>query len=145
MNTISGGFGSPLTEAVDALGEILAAQSESMAVVVVGGTAMIVQGFVERATSDVDIIAIARDTNAGRQRTIELWLGLADRHDLILMKLYAAADSQGPSSVHYQDLLALEPTHDELDAAAVWVRTQDVSPEFSSILDQVVEQGKTDV
>ena len=61
------------------------------------------------------------------------------------MKLYAAADSQGPSSVHYQDLLALEPTHDELDAAAVWVRAQDVSPEFSSILDQVVEDGKKDV
>ena len=199
MNVMSGSLGSPLSEAVDALGEILAAQGESAVVVVVGGTAMIVQGFVERATSDVDIIAIARDINAGRQRTIEppeplpeslvpaisrvardfnlpddwmnttaglqwktglppgfadrihwrqyggLWLGLADRHDLILMKLYAAADSEGPSSVHYQDLLALKPTHDEIDAAALWARSQETSPEFSRILSQVVELVKKDV
>ena len=71
MNVMSGSLGSPLAEAVDALGEILASQGESVAVVVVGGTAMIVQGFVERATSDVDVIAIARDINAGRQGTIE--------------------------------------------------------------------------
>ena len=196
---MSGSLGSPLSEAVDALGEILAAQGESAVVVVVGGTAMIVQGFVERATSDVDIIAIARDINAGRQGTIEppeplpeslvpaisrvardfnlpddwmnttaglqwktglppgfadrihwrqyggLWLGLADRHDLILMKLYAAVDSEGPSSVHYQDVLALKPTHDEIDAAAIWARSQDTSPEFSRILDQVVDQAKKDV
>lgn len=196
---MSGGLGSPLSEAIDALGETLAAQDESVAVVVVGGTAMIVQGFVERATSAVDIIAIAKDSNAGQERTIEppdplpeplvqaisrvardfnlpgdwmnttaglqwktglppgfadrihwcqydgLSLGLADRHDLILMKLYAAADSEGPSSVHYQDLLALKPTHDELDAAAIWVRSQDTSREFSLILKQVVEQAKVDV
>ncbi len=199
MNTMSGGLGSPLSEAVDALGEILASQGESVAVVIVGGTAMIVQGYVERATSDVDIIAIARYINAGRQRIIEspeplpeslvqaisrvardfnlpedwmnttaglqwktglppgfadrihwrqyggLSLGLADRHDLILMKLYAAADSEGPTSVHYQDLLALKPTHDELDVAVIWVRSQDSSREFSRILDQVVEQAKVDV
>lgn len=199
MNATSGGLGSPLSEAIDAVGEILASQGESVAVVIVGGTAMIVQGFVERVTSDVDIIAIARSINPGTQRTIEspeplpeslvqaisrvardfnlpedwmnttaglqwktglppgladrihwreyggLSLGLADRHDLILMKLYAAADSGGPSSVHYQDVLALKPTHDEIDAAANWARSQDTSPEFSRILEQVVEQAKVDV
>jgi hypothetical protein len=157
---------------------------------------MIVQGYVERVTRDVDIIAIGRDSKEGKPRSIEppdplpepltraisrvardfnlpddwmnttaglqwetglppgfadrihwrqyggLWLGLADRHDLILMKLYAAADSEGPSSVHYQDLLALRPTHDELDAAAIWVRAQDTSQEFSRILSQVVERAK---
>ena len=131
---------------------------------------MIAQGFIERATSDVDMIAISRDVKAGRQGTIGppeplpesliqaisrvandfnlprdwmnttaglqwktglppgfigrihwrqhggLWLGLADRHDLILMKLYAAADGEGPSSVHYQVMLALKPTFDEIDA-----------------------------
>jgi len=186
----------PISEAIEALGEILAAEGESVAVVVVGGTAMIVQGYVERVTRDVDIIAIGRDGEEGKPRSIEppdplpeplaraisrvardfnlpddwmnttaglqwetglppgfadrihwrqyggLWLGLADRHDLILMKLYAAADNEGPSSVHYQDLLALRPTHDELDAAAIWVRAQDTSPEFSRILSQAVEQAK---
>ena len=192
-------LGTPLSEAIEALGEVLASQGDSVAIVVVGGTAMISQGFVARATRDVDIIAIGKDGAEGRQRSIEhpdplpeplvqaisrvaqdfnlpadwmnttaglqwgtglppgfadrihwrryggLSLGLADRHDLILMKLYAAADSEGPTSVHYQDLLALKPTHDELDAAAIWVRSQDTSPEFSRILDQVVEQAKVDV
>lgn len=186
-----------ISDAIEALGEILASEDESVAVAVVGGTAMIVQGFVDRATRDVDIIAVGREADAGEQRSLEppeplpeplvraitrvardyglpedwmnttaalqwkmglppgfatrihwkqyggLWLGLADRHDLILMKLYAAADSEGPSSVHYQDLLALRPTHEELDAAAAWVRSQDASQEFSIILDQVVERAKT--
>ena len=192
-------LGTPLSEAIEALGEVLASQGDSVAIVVVGGTAMISQGFVARATRDVDIIAMGKDSAEGRQRSIEppdplpeplvqaisrvardfnlpadwmnttaglqwgtglppgfadrihwrryggLSLGLADRHDLILMKLYAAADSEGPTSVHYQDLLALKPTHDELDAAAIWVRSQDTSPEFSPILDKVVEQAKVDV
>ena len=192
-------LGTSLLAAIEALGEILGSQGDSVAIVVVGGTAMIAQGFVARATRDVDIIAIGKDSAEGRQRSIEppdplpeplvqaisrvardfnlpadwmnttaglqwgtglppgfadrihwrryggLSLGLADRHDLILMKLYAAADSEGPTSVHYQDLLALKPTHDELDAAAIWVRSQDTSPEFSPILDKVVEQAKVDV
>ena len=188
-----------LFEAIEALGEILESQGERIAIAVVGGTAMIAQGFVVRTTGDVDIIAIGRTTTEGSQMSIEppdplpgpliqavlrvardfdipddwmnttaglqwetglppgfgdrihwsqiggLSLGLADRYDLILMKLYAAADSEGPSSVHYQDLIALRPSHDELDAAASWVRSQDTSPEFSPILEQVVEQAKADV
>ena len=72
-----------------------------------------------------------------------LWLGLADRYDLIFLKLYAAADSEGPSSVHYQDLIALQPTNEELDAAARWVRSQDPSAPFARILDQVLEHAKS--
>jgi hypothetical protein len=185
----------PVSEAINALGEILASEGESAAIVVVGGTAMIIQGFVERATSDVDVIAIGKDAKGGEKRSIEppeplpellmraisrvardfnlpadwmnttaglqwetglppgfatrihwrqhggLWLGLADRHDLIMMKLYAAADSEGPSSVHFQDLLALEPTNDELEAAARWARSQDTSSEFAGILGQVVKEA----
>lgn len=71
-----------------------------------------------------------------------LWLGLADRHDLIFMKLYAAADGGGAASVHFQDLLALEPTHDELAAAARWARSQDPSPGFSEVLSGAVEEAK---
>ena len=71
-----------------------------------------------------------------------LWLGCADRYDLIFLKLYAAADSEGPSSVHYQDLIALKPTHEELDVAALWLRSQDPSPQFAHILEQVLEYAK---
>ncbi|HEY9899144.1 MAG TPA: hypothetical protein V6D00_08180 [Pantanalinema sp.] len=50
------------------------------------------------------------------------------RPDLICLKLYAYADSQAPR--HRQDLLALEPTHEELETAANWVRTHDDSDAF---------------
>ena len=64
-------MGTPLSEAIEALGEILASQGDTVAIVVVGGTAMISQGFVARATRDVDIIAIGSDSNEGRQKSIE--------------------------------------------------------------------------
>lgn len=67
-----------------------------------------------------------------------LSVGIADRRDLIFLKLYAAADQTGPSSVHFQDLLALRPTVDELEAAAGWVRTQDASPELAAAVDAVL-------
>jgi hypothetical protein len=67
-----------------------------------------------------------------------LTVGLADRYDLIFLKLYAAADSGGPSSVHFQDLLALRPTEGELNAAASWAGGQDPTPAFSEILEQVI-------
>jgi len=183
--------------ALRALGEILASQGEHAAVVVVGGTALIMQGFVARATRDVDVIAISLDPPERKRKAIEapeplpeslvraisrvardynlpddwmnttvglqwktglppgfeerihweqydgLWLGLADRYDLIFLKLYAAADSEGSSSVHYQDLMALQPTNEELDAAARWVRSQDPSTPFARILDQVLEHAKS--
>jgi hypothetical protein len=74
-----------------------------------------------------------------------LVVGLVDRYDLIYFKLYAAADSGGPSSVHYQDLIALRPSSIELQEAATWVRRQDPSPGFSIILEQVMERLRTDV
>jgi hypothetical protein len=74
-----------------------------------------------------------------------LWIGLVDRHDLVFFKLYAAADSTGPGSVHYQDLLALMPTPTELEAAAAWVRTQDVSSAFHEILARVVARVGRDL
>lgn len=66
-----------------------------------------------------------------------LHVGLAGRRSLVALKLFAAVD-QGPTSVHYQDLRALNPTPQELEEAADWVRTQDAAPEFSDMLDQVI-------
>lgn len=74
-----------------------------------------------------------------------LWVGLVDRYDLIFFKLFATADSVGPRSIHYQDLLALSPTAGELDAAAAWVRDQDASPEFVRVLDKVLAHVRRDL
>ncbi|MGH7644649.1 MAG: DUF6036 family nucleotidyltransferase [Gemmatimonadales bacterium] len=67
-----------------------------------------------------------------------LWLGLAGRLDLIHFKLYAAADDVGPTSRHYTDLVALQPTESELAAAQAWVYTQDPSPAMAAVVHQVV-------
>jgi hypothetical protein len=175
------------------LGEILAAEGQMIAVVAVGGSALILQGFVQRATQDIDIIALGRNPDdegpgdigpaeptpgvltraiariardyglpedwmnilvsmqwktglpPGFERRIHwdrfsgLWFGVAGRYDLIFLKLFAAADSGGPESVHFQDLLALHPTDEELEDAADWVQSQDTSHEFRNIVGQVVD------
>jgi hypothetical protein len=55
-----------------------------------------------------------------------LTLRLASRADQICLKLYAAVD-QGPRSKHYEDLLHLAPSTDELLFAARWSITHDPS------------------
>jgi hypothetical protein len=80
-----------------------------------------------------------------RQYGPALQVGLVDRYDLIFFKLYAAADSTGPQSVHYQDLLALQPRAEDLAAARDWVATQDASPEFQRVLEVVVNHVKADL
>ncbi len=70
-------------------------------------------------------------------------VGLAGRRTLIALKLFAATD-QGPRSVHYQDLITLSPTVEELDGAVAWVATQDASEAFALMLDQVINHVKRD-
>lgn len=74
-----------------------------------------------------------------------LWVGLVDRYDLIFFKLFAAADSDGPNSGHYKDLIALDPSADELSDAASWVETQDASSDFPAILKRVVDHARKDL
>ena len=67
-------------------------------------------------------------------RTVErryrgLVVHLAGRRDQIFLKLYAAVD-QGPNSKHFQDLVALSASREELLDAARWTLTQDPSPGF---------------
>jgi hypothetical protein len=170
-----------------AVGEQLAAVGASYAVVIIGGAAMNLGGFVRRPTRDVDILAlvvqgriespeplptplrdaiarVARDyrlpedwMNTGPasqlrtglppglesrlewRRFAGLQVGIVARDDLIAFKLYAAADQTGPGSVHLTDLLALRPSPDELERAAVWVRSQDPTPDFHPVLERVIE------
>lgn len=71
-----------------------------------------------------------------------LWLGLADRQDLVALKLHAAADNDRRSR-HLADLIALRPTAEELKAAVEWVEGQDAGPAFRGILQEVVAHVAT--
>lgn len=72
-----------------------------------------------------------------------LTIGLVGRRTLIALKLFAAID-QGPRSVHYQDLLALSPSPNDLEGVVPWIRTQDASEAFSIMLNQVLDHVKRD-
>jgi hypothetical protein len=67
-----------------------------------------------------------------------LTVWFASRLDQIHLKLYALVD-QGPGR-HEADLRALDPTREELIAAARWARGHDPSEGFRSILSQVLAQ-----
>ena len=68
-----------------------------------------------------------------------LRIHVISRIDQIHFKLYAAADRGG---YHIQDLLALHPTSEEIEAAARWAMTHDVSEGFAGVLKQMlVELG----
>lgn len=62
-----------------------------------------------------------------------LEVGFVGRATLIDLKFYAAID-QGPESVHWQDLLALRPTGEEIERAVHWTLTQDAGSEFKSFV-----------
>ncbi len=73
-----------------------------------------------------------------------LHVGIVSRYDLIFFKLYAAVDS-APTEIHYQDLRALHPSQQEVEDAARWVRSQDMSEGFGQILDQVLDRLRQDL
>ena len=60
------------------------------------------------------------------------------RVDQIHLKLYAAADQQ--DSTHLDDLQALNPSDAELEAAARWAMTHDVSEGFKWVLRELLKQ-----
>lgn len=60
------------------------------------------------------------------------------RLDQIHFKVYAAVD-RGPG-YHVDDLLALHPTPEEIDAAARWSMMHDASPGFRSILKDMLKK-----
>ena len=62
-----------------------------------------------------------------------LTLRLASRLDQICQKLYAAVD-QGPRSKHFEDVVRLAPSDDELLFAARWSITRDPSEGFRADL-----------
>jgi len=179
-------------ELLGALGEQLEAAVQPFDLVVIGGSALLALGLVERTTRDVDVLAIASPEGLvpadplpsalaqARDRVAQdfglptdwlnpgatelLRLGLPDgflsrvetrrygpaltiryagRFDQIHFKLYAMVD-QGAGR-HEADLRALDPTADELVAAARWTRTHDPSEGFRQELVAVLAHlGVTD-
>ena len=180
-------------ELLFALGEQLAVADQTFDLVVIGGSALLALGLVERTTRDVDVLAIASPEGLvpadplpsalahARARVAQdfglpadwlnpgptelLRFGLPDgflsraetraygpaltiryagRFDQIHFKLYAMVD-QGAGR-HEADLRALDPTADELVAAARWTRTHDPSEGFRQELVAVLAHlGVTDV
>ncbi|MBA4349109.1 MAG: hypothetical protein C0415_03855 [Thermodesulfovibrio sp.] len=182
-----------------ALGEQLDANSAIVPeLVVCGGSALNILGYVSRTTKDVDVVAFAEKLGDGQIHLIkaeplpprlveavkkvgrdfdlpENWLntgptsavdfglpeGLVNRaetkrygnkliiyflnrYDQICFKLYAAVD-QGIGK-HYNDLLLLEPNATELEEAARWSMTHDISESFrQSIKDLLKHMGHEDV
>ncbi len=64
-----------------------------------------------------------------------LRVSFISRYDQIHFKLYAAADQGGR---HFTDLKKLQPTNEELHAAARWTFTQDVSDAFRQVVGEVL-------
>ena len=62
-----------------------------------------------------------------------LTLRTVHRIDQIHFKFYATVDSGGPESEHFQDLVVLKPTREELETAFAWCRTHDTSEPFAMI------------
>ncbi|HXV59911.1 MAG TPA: hypothetical protein VEK15_04395 [Vicinamibacteria bacterium] len=66
-----------------------------------------------------------------QQYGAHLTVHFIDRLDQIHFKLYAAADRGG---YHIEDLRALKPTPDEIEKAARWAMSHDVSEGFLMVL-----------
>jgi hypothetical protein len=71
-----------------------------------------------------------------REYAGHLTVHFVDRLDQIHFKLYAAVDRGG---YHVTDLETLKPTPTELNQAARWAHTHDVSEEFRQLLKQMLE------
>ncbi len=179
--------------------EILMALSEQLEdlnadpieMLVCGGTALNVLGYVQRTTEDVDIVAYIEKGKDGETRITKAeglkpdlkeaaervqkdfnltdnWLNTGpasvmdfglpegyrdrvkihsygeklkiyflERYDQIHFKLYAAVDRGGK---HFDDLMALKPTEDEIEQAARWSMTHDISEPYKGVLKDLLKQ-----
>jgi uncharacterized nucleotidyltransferase DUF6036 len=147
---------------LSALSEQVAALGQRFELVVVGGSALLALGLIERPTRDVDLIALrtgdelgtakplppaleaARDRVARDFSLPAEWLnpGPTDLLEFGLPegfsdRLERRDVDQGPGK-HEADLRALSPTEDELLAAARWSRIHDPSEGYERVLREVL-------
>jgi len=135
---------SDLGRLLTALGERLAFERQHVELVVIGGAALTILGFVDRTTRDVDVVALLDGGVLAPAKPLPppliaarngsgLNVHFAGRLDQIHFKLYAFVD-QGAGR-HELDLKALTPTREELVVAARWTRTHDPSEGFREQLE----------
>jgi hypothetical protein len=80
-----------------------------------------------------------------RQFGKNLIVHFLSRYDQICFKLYASVDSDR-KAVHFDDLQSLEPSSAELESAARWSMTHDVSEGYKLIIKDLLKQmGHEDV
>jgi hypothetical protein len=176
-----------LDEALRTLGAVLEARGLTSGILVAGGSSLLLLGFIDRPTADLDVIGLTSAESYVKAEQIpaplaeavrdvaaalglsETWLNngpaalfdlglpkgyetritvqrygglevhIAGRYDQLCFKLYAAADhSWDPASKHFADLEDMEPTAEELLAAARWTRTHDPSEGFLAELTQTL-------
>jgi hypothetical protein len=126
---------------LEALGEQLAARGERFELVVIGGSALLALGLVERATRDVDIVALRSGDHAPRVRAPR-----GVRRSPRTSELRCAAVDEGGPGKHEADLRALAPTEAELVEAARWSRSHDPSGAYADQLRRALQfLGVTDV
>jgi hypothetical protein len=105
-----------LTELLEAVGAHLEADRDTASIVLVGGAALALRGWVVRTTHDVDVIATGHRCG----NVVEL------------------VPPDLPTTLHFQDLLALAPTDAELQRAETWVAGQDAGAEFPNHLSEAI-------
>ena len=67
-------------------------------------------------------------------------VGIADRIDLIFLKLEAAADQPSSDSRHFRDLIALNPSDEEIAVARKLAHEKNVGTEYQTIIDRVIDR-----
>lgn len=186
--------------ALTALAEQLEAEGASIIeLVVCGGAALNILGYVKRPTHDVDIVAFIKKNESGVHSLVKAdylmpelktaaqrvendfnlkkdWLNVGpasvidfgfpegmmsrlqthrygnnliihflSRYDQIHFKLYAALTSER-RIIHVGDIIALNPTKDEINDAAVWIMTRDKALVYKHALQDLLKQiGYQDV
>jgi hypothetical protein len=73
-----------------------------------------------------------------------LRVGYVGRSTLVALKFFAAVD-QGPASIHWQDLLRLSPSDEEIAQAVEWVGGQDAGVEFGDLVEQARDRLRRDL
>ncbi len=73
----------------------------------------------------------------GREYGDKLSVWFIDRIDQVYLKLYASTDRGG---YHIADLMALKPSEEEVEQAARWTMTHDVSEGFREVLGRLLTE-----
>lgn len=139
---------------LSALGEQLGALGQRFELVVVGGSALLALGLIERATRDVDPLALRAGDELGSAKPLPAALETARNRVARDLSLPADWLNPGPTDLldfglpegfvdrlerrDYADSLTAYPTDEELLAAARWSRSHDPSEGYEQVLREVL-------